>query len=343
MYLCEYLPRLNAVSVTIDFKEDVKDITGLSIKGSALVLSTNKEYTVDLPVPGVGLQLQNLKKADNNVLMISFKCPTKSQSDNFMNLLENQLWSCKDLLKTPKDVQNKNLFTFKCLDCKASIIDSTKMIKFSDLPSELWSEMMDFWHCHKPHTHEPNSKNYNGEITPQLDLIIIGNYYLLVNKSQTVPSLKVDGNAVKCECGATVGETTATALKIFKWKLVLEYGTTTENYPPYLYVYNILLDKINLHATRKIVVNNYLIWIFNIGIDATFEGVKLTNALKVLYCKTDDKVYEEQITVDQEVFEGFIKELETINKSFPAEGRLVQMKEDETLVNYNISYLGLHI
>lgn len=344
MYLCEYLPRLNTISITVDFPEEIKEITGLSLKGGKVYIKTSKEYILELPISEVDLQLQILKKTSHDTLLISFKCPNKSQSNNFMNLLENQLWSCKDLLKTPKDDRNRNIFLFKCNKCDCKIIDSTSIKRFSDLPSEFWSEMMDFWHCHKPHTHQPHNKNYNGDITPQEDLIIIGNYYFLLNKKQPISSLNVNNNKVYCNCGNVLGETTTTAIKIFKWTLVLEYNSNIERYPSYLYVYNILLDKINLYATRKVFVNNYLIWIFNIGIDVTFQDVKLLNGLKVLYCKTDNKdVSDEQIIVDKEIFEAFLNELNEINKLFPAQGRLVQMKEDDTFVNYNISYIGLHV
>ncbi|KAK8197221.1 HECT-like ubiquitin-conjugating enzyme-binding-domain-containing protein [Phyllosticta capitalensis] len=32
-----------------------------------------------------------------------------------------------------------------------------------DLPNENWAEMMDFWHCHKPHEHNHGSHNHEGE------------------------------------------------------------------------------------------------------------------------------------------------------------------------------------
>jgi ubiquitin-protein ligase E3 D len=34
---------------------------------------------------------------------------------------------------------------------------------WKDLPSENWAEMMDFWHCHKPDTHEHNHRQEQGK------------------------------------------------------------------------------------------------------------------------------------------------------------------------------------
>lgn len=47
----------------------------------------------------------------------------------------------------------------RCRACENQIIDSFIIYSWKDLPSEHWAEMMDFWHCHKPHDH----KNHNGE------------------------------------------------------------------------------------------------------------------------------------------------------------------------------------
>lgn len=44
----------------------------------------------------------------------------------------------------------------QCKKCQALILQAGKLSAWKDLPSENWAEMMDFWHCHKPH--EDDSK-----------------------------------------------------------------------------------------------------------------------------------------------------------------------------------------
>ena len=39
----------------------------------------------------------------------------------------------------------------RCRQCKSRLTKSASRITWKDLPSENWAEMMDFWHCHKPH------------------------------------------------------------------------------------------------------------------------------------------------------------------------------------------------
>jgi ubiquitin-protein ligase E3 D len=41
----------------------------------------------------------------------------------------------------------------RCRKCDAAIIPEGTVKVWKDLPSENWAEMMEFWHCHKPHDH----------------------------------------------------------------------------------------------------------------------------------------------------------------------------------------------
>lgn len=56
-------------------------------------------------------------------------------------------WSAQDLTSTT---------TIQCKQCQATIVASGKVSSWKDLPSENWAEMMDFWHCHKPHDEDTN-------------------------------------------------------------------------------------------------------------------------------------------------------------------------------------------
>lgn len=45
----------------------------------------------------------------------------------------------------------------RCINCKSLIMQTNVNFQWKDLPSENWAEMMDFWHCHKPHEAEETS------------------------------------------------------------------------------------------------------------------------------------------------------------------------------------------
>jgi hypothetical protein len=42
----------------------------------------------------------------------------------------------------------------QCCKCGTNLLDKGTPIDWKDLPNENWAEMMDFWHCHKPHEHD---------------------------------------------------------------------------------------------------------------------------------------------------------------------------------------------
>jgi hypothetical protein len=41
-----------------------------------------------------------------------------------------------------------------CRNCSSVVIPKDIIQSWKDLPSENWAEMMEFWHCHKPHDHD---------------------------------------------------------------------------------------------------------------------------------------------------------------------------------------------
>ncbi|KAF8472049.1 ubiquitin-conjugating enzyme E2-binding protein [Kalaharituber pfeilii] len=48
---------------------------------------------------------------------------------------------------------------FCCASCQAEIVKPELVKKWQDLPSYNWAEMMDFWHCHKPHEQGDTEKD----------------------------------------------------------------------------------------------------------------------------------------------------------------------------------------
>jgi hypothetical protein len=59
-------------------------------------------------------------------------------------------WSAPELLEKPTA-------SFSCRTCSAVVIPSGRIQQWKDLPSGNWADMMDFWHCHKPHGGDESS------------------------------------------------------------------------------------------------------------------------------------------------------------------------------------------
>lgn len=54
-----------------------------------------------------------------------------------------------------------------CRKCGAVLLAAGSIQSWKDLPSENWAEMMDFWHCHKPHI--PGKDTGNGHPDDHLE------------------------------------------------------------------------------------------------------------------------------------------------------------------------------
>lgn len=342
MYLAEYLPRLSQVSIKIDFSHDPKLISGIGIRQSNLVVQASSLISVPLPVRNKAiLDLAQIAAVSirNGVLSLQINVDLDSiepEDTSFMSLAKSdtQKWSVKDLAKkTPRNDHNVNEFTFSCSACALPIIRSTEY-KFMDMPSEFWHEMMEFWHCHKPHEHYhlENDKNYNGKLLPGPGSVHIGASYILAG-----------GVLEKCPgCGKVLGVLEDKCARLYKWNLELNYGTTTERFPPYAFVFYLLLDKINSSAVRKVSVRSDAVsvnvWVSNLGLDVSVTAVLLTNALKIVY--VDAEILEDEILdVPAEVFLSFKERVEDINNRLPKGSRTLTMLDKDAPAEHFVSYL----
>jgi hypothetical protein len=69
----------------------------------------------------------------------------------------------ENLVPWPASAMNDGV---QCRKCGTNLLRGNAITEWKDLPNENWAEMMDFWHCHKPHEHNhnhdaSNSKGYS--------------------------------------------------------------------------------------------------------------------------------------------------------------------------------------
>jgi hypothetical protein len=88
-----------------------------------------------------------------------------------------------------------------CEQCRKSLVNTKTVPMWQDLPHDDWAEMMDLWHCHKPHD-EPNGndenagvgKGYsaaNGGVKAMPGMGYVGISYVLVSETDTKTTVKV--------------------------------------------------------------------------------------------------------------------------------------------------------
>lgn len=239
-----------------------------------------------------------------------------------------------------KDLSTYDVFQFNCSNCKQKLFDNSDYPKLSDMPSEHWEELMDYWHCHKPHidddtTHNIYSTKYNNKLKPTSSELLLGGSYMLCLPhiaDRTDKTVYIDQSLVKCsECHYELGTlTNDNLIKLNKWNLVLETEGTQVTFDP---IDEILMSLVIFsveqsgrytlvhHGTDRI-----LLWLFNIGLSVTVDNsYSLNNSMKVLYT-TDEGVIEEtmkrhnvdEITTQRLPFTRCISEFQLINDKLPS-------------------------
>ncbi|CCE33395.1 uncharacterized protein CPUR_07319 [Claviceps purpurea 20.1] len=142
----ELLANLGQVSVAATLpKPPEKGDTRVNITddGQRLFLDcTGFVTTMLLPAP---VATTSLKIADGASRYLTWRLPLSRDAPSHPPFSpENQAvpWAAPDL-------EAGSAVT--CERCHSTIIPDGKLKVWKDLPSENWAEMMEFWHCHKPH------------------------------------------------------------------------------------------------------------------------------------------------------------------------------------------------
>ncbi|KAI8949702.1 ubiquitin-conjugating enzyme E2-binding protein [Xylaria longipes] len=146
-----------------------------------------------------------------------------------------------------------------CRTCRSTIVDAGTLRVWKDLPSENWAEMMEFWHCHKPHNHKHSSdeehltnRGYgaSSRITAQPGVGFVDlTSFLLADSDSVTGSISASAgtnwpgddtkatttlNCTSCETNLGVrNDKDASSISLFKWQvLVQQQNQTMPEVPP---------------------------------------------------------------------------------------------------------------
>ncbi|RPB25723.1 hypothetical protein L211DRAFT_98593 [Terfezia boudieri ATCC MYA-4762] len=162
----ELLRNLRQVNVFIDLPTPAASTTRLSLDkcGSTLSLhheSMAQKWDIILPLPSAvraplpapsspnlpPLSIPPGATAWSKSLLLLHGDTTAQQEDN-----DNHVpWSAPEL--------NSLCLTVSCYHCRAEVLSRGKIKTWKDLPCHNWAEMMDYWHCHKPHEEGDTEKD----------------------------------------------------------------------------------------------------------------------------------------------------------------------------------------
>ncbi|KAI5868677.1 ubiquitin-conjugating enzyme E2C-binding protein [Durotheca rogersii] len=191
----ELLPNIRQVSVGCSLPSPSTPDTEATVSPDGLTLRVKHDgVETSIRLPGPVAPSQQLPVRHPGTAALSWRFPLARS------------WGHKALLPVPEepsipwsasDVRPES--PIACRACRAVIVSAGRLKAWKNLPSENWAEMMEFWHCHKPHHHRHGhghdeaglaSKGYSASsrISAQPGVGFIDISSFLVSESDIFPS-----------------------------------------------------------------------------------------------------------------------------------------------------------
>ncbi|KAK7424888.1 hypothetical protein QQX98_000163 [Neonectria punicea] len=142
----ELLSNIRQVSVVVALSSPVDASTKAEIseQGRRIQIA-HQGQTEIISLPAQVVPLAALPISRHGILDLSWRLPVSPSETRPANFsLENQA-----LPWTSVDVETGSRIA--CRQCDSEFVPKDTIKVWKDLPSENWAEMMEFWHCHKPH------------------------------------------------------------------------------------------------------------------------------------------------------------------------------------------------
>ncbi|KAI0597903.1 ubiquitin-conjugating enzyme E2-binding protein [Biscogniauxia sp. FL1348] len=145
----ELLSNIRQISVGCTLPTPSSSTTKAVVSPDCLRLTVNHDGVErSIPLPGRVALPSQLPVQKTGLTNISWRLPLAGSRDRIQNVSASEEavpWSAGDL--APESAVS-------CRACKTPVVEAGVLKTWRDLPSENWAEMMEFWHCHKPHDHK---------------------------------------------------------------------------------------------------------------------------------------------------------------------------------------------
>jgi hypothetical protein len=155
-FYAELLPNIKSISLLISLPTSANASTRATVDpgSTTAVLYHNGETTpLILPAQANPGPRQLVLTTTLGEKTLSSRLPLAAPSTTASYDNENYApWSALQL-------SSKESVSYCCRACKAVVLPSGRIQKWKNLPSGNWADMMDFWHCHKPHDHDKEKAN----------------------------------------------------------------------------------------------------------------------------------------------------------------------------------------
>ncbi|CRK19269.1 hypothetical protein BN1708_012574 [Verticillium longisporum] len=147
----ELLPNIRQVSIAVSLPSPADASTSVQTSANGdSILVTHRGESKEARLPGrvsapSALPIPGTPPSGSTSLAWRLPVSTSVTLPSTRDELQPTVpWSAQDL--TPRSA-------IACRQCGEAVVPEDRLDVWKDLPSENWAEMMDFWHCHKPHDH----------------------------------------------------------------------------------------------------------------------------------------------------------------------------------------------
>lgn len=155
-FYAELLPNIRAITLSVYLPSPATASTKITVEPRAAVAFLHHhEESFRLPLPGpVNPEPQSRQYGivvgtERLSCRLDLAPPLPPKGENYAP------WSAPELSRTAS-------VSFDCRECGSTLVPKERIKRWKDLPSENWADMMDFWHCHKPHNDKKNARTAGG-------------------------------------------------------------------------------------------------------------------------------------------------------------------------------------
>ncbi|KAG2343041.1 hypothetical protein BDR05DRAFT_1024495 [Suillus weaverae] len=186
--------------------------------------------------------------------------------------------------------------SWSCISCSLPLVHIPKLIKYRDLPSEHWEELVDAWMCHADQTLHNHVAKHGRGFWPEDSEALVGCGYILFQQSaivsnnvscteQTLVNTHFLLNSyeeswlARCICGAIIGRrherhspdgTASVMYRLFKYAVrPVSQIVELPRFPMSAFIMQDMLEHVSAHATYRFVISDeeeerprILVWLF---------------------------------------------------------------------------------
>lgn len=184
----ELLTNIRTVSFVASLRSESNKETkaGLSADGQTITINHDGDSaTMRLPTQMTGGGSASLTLPARPSKDLTLRLTVEEKEAGFLKFVNG---STENIVPWPATEMSDGI---ECQKCGTSLLQEGRVKGWRDLPNENWAEMMDFWHCHKPHEHghkhdDDPTKNKGYSASSKLQAItnvgFVGLSYFILSK-----------------------------------------------------------------------------------------------------------------------------------------------------------------